>query len=97
MKASTLSVGMALLLSAPVVLPGSDSERSQRPCFQVTVQNQPDNESRVRQTCEWNFSRTVQAGDRNLAETIQRGRVNDNKVRQYSYGSSGYAPRPWRR
>jgi hypothetical protein len=68
-------------------------EQSQRPCFNVEVQNDPVNRSSVRQNCNRNVSRTVQAGADNAAQTIQIGEINSNKTRQYHYDRSKYSDR----
>ena len=85
MNPSILSVAMALLAATPLAYGGPAAERTDRPCFQVNVQNDRHNEANVQQNCDRNFNRTVQAGARNEAQTIQHGRVNNNTVRQYSY------------
>jgi hypothetical protein len=85
MKISHWSVGLALLAALPVASAEAGSERTDRPCFQVSVQNDRVNDSSVKQNCDWNFNRTVQAGAQNQAQTIQTGQVNNNKVRQYQY------------
>jgi len=86
MKTSILSLGVVLLIAAPFVY----GDRSGGPCFSVNIQNDPVNRSSVRQNCDRNISRTVQAGARNRAQTVQTGSVNDNKVRQYRYERSKY-------
>jgi hypothetical protein len=86
MKTQTASIIASLLLVAPLAQGGPPREAGQRPCFSVNVQNDRVNEARVEQNCYRNYSRTVQAGRDNRVETIQTGEVNDNKVRQYSYG-----------
>jgi hypothetical protein len=93
MKASLLPLGALLLAAMPLSHAGPRPERADGPCFRVTVQNDRVNESTVRQDCERNVSRTVQAGARNEALTIQSGRVNDNRVRQYSYDADRYLER----
>lgn len=87
MRPSILAITAALLAAAPFAHAAANSERTHGPCFNVQIQNERHNQSTVRQNCDMNFSRTVQAGLHNQAETIQRGRVNDNKLRQYQYGS----------
>ncbi|TVP79344.1 hypothetical protein [Thioalkalivibrio sp.] len=87
MRASILAMTATLLVTAPFAYAGANGERTHGPCFNVQIQNERDNHSSVRQNCDMNFSRTVQAGHYNRAETIQKGRINDNKVRQYQYGS----------
>jgi hypothetical protein len=94
MKTTTLALGVALLASTPFAFGSTPGERTHGPCFNVSIQNDRTNESTVRQNCDMNFSRTVQAGQYNRAETIQSGIVNDNKVRQYQYGSSRIPDRP---
>ncbi len=93
MNISILAVGLALAVATPVAVGDSAGDRSQGPCFGVTVQNQPVNQARVEQNCNRNFSRTVQAGRENSAYTVQTGRVNDNKVRQYHYDPARYLER----
>ena len=85
MNKSILSVGVAFLAAMPWAYAGSVSDQTARPCFQVSVQNDRVNESNVEQNCKWNLNRTVQAGARNQAQTVQSGSVNNNKVRQYHY------------
>lgn len=88
---TSLSIAALLsLLATPLVYGGKGADRSSGPCFRVTVQNDRVNESNVRQDCEWNVNRTVQAGKINRAYTHQTGRVNNNKVRQYNYDASKY-------
>lgn len=82
---SLLAIGAALLAALPTAQAESRADPAERPCLRVTVQNERVNESSVAQQCDWNISRTVQAGARNTAQTLQMGRVNDNKVRQYQY------------
>ena len=93
MKPSILAMTAALLVAAPFAYAGANGERTHGPCFNVQIQNERNNHSSVRQNCDRNFSRTVQAGHDNRAETIQTGRVNDNKVRQYHYGSYRFPDR----
>ena len=90
MNTSILSVGVALLAAMPFAYAESGSDRTDGPCFRVSIQNDRLNESNVQQNCERNFNRTVQAGARNQAQTIQTGGVNDNKVRQYHYDVPTY-------
>jgi len=85
MKASLGSVGLVLLVALPAASAESGSEHPDRPCFHVSVQNEPVNDATVHQNCERNFNRTVQAGAQNQAQTTQTGRINHNKVRQYDY------------
>lgn len=85
MNPSSLSVGIAFLAAMPWAYAESVSDQTARPCFEVSVQNDRVNESNVAQHCQWNFNRTVQAGARNQAQTVQSGSVNNNKVRQYPY------------
>jgi len=85
-----MSVGFALLAVMPSVFAESMSGRTEGPCFHVSVQNDPVNTSNVRQECDYNLSRTVQAGASNSAWTTQTGSVNNNKVRQYQYDVSRY-------
>ncbi len=93
MHLSILALGLALAVAAPVALGDSAGNRSQGPCFDVTVQNRPVNQSSVEQQCDRNFNRTVQAGRENAARTVQTGSVNDNKTRQYQYDPSKYLER----
>ncbi len=85
MKNSIFCVGILLFLLVPQAQAGGDSERVQGPCYRVNIQNDRVNQTDVRQDCDMNFSRTVQAGTENRASTIQTGDVNSNKVRQYQY------------
>ena len=87
MRASILAMAAALLVAAPFAHAGANGERTHGPCFNVQIQNDRNNHSSVRQNCDMNFSRTVQAGHNNRVETIQNGRINDNRVRQYQSGS----------
>jgi hypothetical protein len=93
MRASILAMTAALLVAAPFTYAGANGERTHGPCFNVQIQSERNNHSSIRQNCDMNFSRTVQAGHYNRAETIQNGRINDNKVRQYQYGSYRYTER----
>ena len=93
MKILFLSVGFVLMVSAPLAYSEPARDRTQGPCFKVTIQNDPVNTADVRQDCDRNVSRTVQAGHENHAQTVQTGRVNDNKVRQYLYERSKYFDR----
>ena len=97
MKVSILLVGITLLFTVSVSYGGPVSDRFQRPCFRVSIQNDRINDSNVRQNCDRNFNRTVQAGSRNRAKTIQTGGANDNKVRQYHFDTSRYLERMRRR
>jgi hypothetical protein len=76
-------LGLSLLLASPLAFATAPGERTHGPCFHVSVQNDTRNHSGLRQNCDMNFSRTVQAGQHNEAETVQHGYVNSNKVRQY--------------
>lgn len=76
-------LGLSLLLASPLALATVPGERSHGPCFHVSIQNDARNHSSLRQNCDMNFNRTVQAGQLNEAETVQHGYVNSNKVRQY--------------
>lgn len=93
MKFSMLSVGVLLLAAMPVSYGGSAPDRTDGPCFRVNIQNEQENRSNVQQNCDRNVNRTVQAGARNSAQTMQTGNVNDNKVRQYHYDVSEYFDR----
>jgi hypothetical protein len=93
MNISILAIGLALAVAAPVAVGDSARDRSQGPCFGVTVQNQPVNQSRVEQNCDRNFNRTTQAGRENTAHTVQTGSVNSNKTRQYHYDPAQYLER----
>jgi hypothetical protein len=87
MKTSILSMGIVLLASVPFAYGDSAGGRVNDPCFRVSIQNDSVNKSNVRQDCDRNVNRTVQA------RTVQTGEVNDNKVRQYSYDRSDYLDR----
>ena len=93
MKTSILAMGIVLLASVPFAYGDSAARRVDDPCFRVTIQNDSVNQSNVRQDCDRNVNRTVQAGKENWARTVQTGEVNDNKVRQYSYDRSDYLDR----
>jgi hypothetical protein len=93
MNISILAIGLALVVVAPVAVGDSAGDRSQGPCFGVTVQNQPVNHARVEQHCDRNFNRTTQAGRDNTAHTVQTGSVNNNKTRQYHYDPAQYLER----
>jgi hypothetical protein len=90
MKKSTLSVGILLFSLVPSAHADTGRDRTQGPCYSVNIQNDRVNQSEVKQDCEMNFSRTVQAGKDNRAATIQTGDVNNNKVRQYQYQHPRY-------
>ena len=83
MKNSIPVLGLSLLLAAPAALATLAGERTHGPCFHVSIQNDARNHSSLRQSCDMNFSRTVQAGQYTHADTVQRGTVNSSKVRQY--------------
>ncbi len=83
MKKPIPLLGLAVLLLSPLAVATVPGERSHGPCFQVNIQNDAQNRSNLRQNCDMNFARTVQAGQDNEAQTEQRGRINSNKVRQY--------------
>jgi hypothetical protein len=85
MKTSIVSVSILLFLMVPLAQADGGRDRTQGPCYSVNIQNDRVNQSDVKQDCEMNFSRTVQAGKDNRAATIQTGDVNSNKVRQYQY------------
>lgn len=87
MKRPIIALGLAMLVATPLAAGHAPAERSHGPCFHVSVQNDRHNQSSVRQTCDMNFSRTVQAGETNQADTFQSGYLNDNKVRQFRSGS----------
>jgi hypothetical protein len=93
MNISILAIGLALAVAAPVAVGDSAGDRSQGPCFDVTVQNQSVNHARVEQKCDRNFNRTTQAGRENTAHTVQTGSVNNNKTRQYHYDPAQYLER----
>jgi hypothetical protein len=90
MKTSILAASVALLATMTLAHGGTTPDQSHRPCYRVTIQNDPVNESDVRQNCDRNVSRTVQVGARNQAQTIQTGSVNNSKVRQYDFDSARY-------
>lgn len=90
MKTSISMAAVLLLAAVPFAYGGSAHDRGNGPCYRVTIQNDRVNESSVRQDCEWNVNRTVQVGATNKAYTHQTGKVNNNKVRQYSYDRSKY-------
>jgi hypothetical protein len=83
MKNPIRTLALSLLLALPVAVTAEPAERTHGPCFHVSIQNDERNHSSLRQNCDMNFSRTVQAGQHNEVESIQRGYVNSNKVRQY--------------
>lgn len=74
-----------ILAAAPSAWGEPAPERGQGQCFSVKIQNERVNEAAIPQDCNMNFSRTVQAGKSNWAETVQTGEVNNSKVRQYQY------------
>ncbi|GEM_PF-912734 len=90
MKISILSLGVLVLAAVPLAYGDTIHNRTRGPCFQVTIQADPVNHAQVEQNCDWNYSRTVQAGRENQAHTVQTGEVNNNKVRQYQYDMSQY-------
>lgn len=90
MKTSISSIAAVFLAASPFVHGGSMPDRTQGPCVHVSIQNDRVNESNVRQNCDRNVNRTVQAGADNWAQTTQTGSVNNNKVRQYHYDLSEY-------
>lgn len=90
MKTSIVSVGILLFSIVPLAQADGGRERTQGPCYSVNIQNDRVNQSDVKQDCDMNFSRTVQAGKENRAATIQTGDVNSNKVRQYQYEHPRY-------
>ena len=93
MKTFVPSLGFALMLSVTCAYGGSTHDQTHDPCFSVNIQNDSVNRSNVQQSCDRNISRTVQAGQDNWTQTIQTGRVNDNKVKQYQYDRSKYFDR----
>ena len=93
MKLAIFLIGAAIIGSASNAHGEGDPDKRERPCFSVTIQSKPVNNSSVQQNCDRNFNRTVQAGAQNAAVTIQSGRVNDNKVRQYWYDRMEYLGR----
>lgn len=93
MKISTLLLGSVLMVSTLMAQADAAHNSSRNLCFSVNVQNETANTSTVRQNCDRNFNRTVQAGNRNLSRTVQSGTLNDNKVRQYWYDRMEYLDR----
>lgn len=93
MNYRAFSLGTALVLSSSFAFGETMRVRTDGPCFQVSAQNKPVNEASVQQSCDQNFNRILQAGAVNRAQTTQTGKVNDNKVRQYSYDLSRYFER----
>lgn len=93
MKPLVLVIGAAML--GPIYQAHADPEPEfgEQPCFSVNIQNDPVNNATVHQECDSNYNRTVQAGKQNTAVTVQSGRVNDNKVRQYWYDRMEYLER----
>jgi hypothetical protein len=90
MKNLTFTSGILLFSLVPLAHADSGRDRTQGPCYSVNIQNDHVNQSDVKQGCEMNFSRTVQAGKENRTTTIQTGDVNNNKVRQYQYEHPRY-------
>jgi hypothetical protein len=90
MKILPFPAGILLLSALPLAYGGTIPEQRDRPCYRVTIQNDPVNASDVRQSCDRNVSRTVQVGNQNRAQTVQTGRVNNNGVRQYDFDRSRY-------
>lgn len=93
MKLSIFLIGATMLGSAFLAYGEGDPDQRERPCFSVTIQNKPVNNSSVQQNCDRNFNRTVQAGAQNTAITVQTGQMNSNKVRQYWYDRMDYLGR----
>ncbi len=93
MNNKTFSTTALLLALLPPAHGVAVAAEAQSPCYRVTIQNERVNQAVVEQRCEMNFSRTVQAGERNSTVTIQSGDVNNNRVRQYQYDPAGYQPR----
>lgn len=93
MKPSILLVGVAMLGSTYLAYGEPNKDQIQKPCFSVNIQNKHVNDATVRQNCDLNFSRTVQAGAQNTAVTVQSGQVNSNKVRQHWYDRMEYLRR----
>jgi len=93
MKSSILILGAALLVSALAAHSEMTGDRVDRPCFSVNVQNEAANSSTVKQSCDRNYSRTVQAGGVNIARTKQMGEVNNSKTRQFWYDRMEYLDR----
>lgn len=90
MKTAIVPVSLVLFASIPAAYADSQRDHESRPCFRVNIQNHSVNTARIRQSCDMNFSRTMQAGRENRTYTVQTGRVNDNKVRQYQYDTTRY-------
>lgn len=93
MKTFLFCAGCVFLLTASSTYAGSEREQNSDLCIKVTIQNESENRSSVRQNCERNINRTVQAGAQNQAQTVQTGQINDNKVRQYQYDRAKYLER----
>ena len=93
MKLFTFLIGAALLGPAGLAFAEGGPNQYESPCFSVTIQNKPVNNSSIQQDCDRNFSRTVQAGAQNSAVTVQTGQINSNKVRQYWYDRMEYLSR----
>lgn len=85
MRTPALAAGLLLLATGPLALADSAGQRTDGPCFNVTIQRDRVNDAHVVQDCDLNVSRTVQVGKSNRAYTHQTGQVNDNKVRQYQF------------
>ena len=93
MKQISFAVAIALLGTGAASMAQAPRDNSNRPCIDVNVQIDKENTSKVRQRCEINVSRTMQAGQENTAETRQTGDVNDNSVDQYEYKAVKRRPR----
>jgi len=84
---SIIKIISIILLSISVNVYSSDNN-SGRPCYDVNVQINRDNQARVKQDCDINISRTAQAGQNNSASTVQQGNINSNEVRQYEFNAA---------
>lgn len=93
MNKLSFTVAIALLGASGAALAQAQRDNSSRPCIDVNVQIDKENTSKVRQRCDINMSRTMQAGENNTAETRQSGDVNDNSVDQYEYKAVRRRPR----
>ncbi len=93
MRTSVFSAGVLILSAVSWSHAEPPQDPNQPACFRVNIQHDPVNTAHVEQNCDRNFSRTVQVGASNEASTVQRGGVNDNKVRQSQYDVSEYLGR----
>ena len=86
MKTLHCLLAFVLLIPAASVYSQAARDNSGRPCVDVNVQvdrNNQGNRANVQQDCGSNYSATSQAGHNNDARTEQSGDTNVNTVRQF--------------